>query len=312
MNEKEAKEIIENFVLENFDDRWHTKPLFFREYYDFFKFYINSKEYVETGEFGKNFVGLGSAYISKKFKEIVQYGSGHYRTTEDFLKTEHKLSLIRTKYNIDRADYRYNVSIQNIIDEEKASKYIDGILIYSGGLTFKEMKSQRNYELSSINYFGLLNLLYFNIINPFCEIFYEKRIIIGHDDINELRQFSSINGHDSEDILFQEYMLEKVNSVHPKIRLDKCYSVDIKEIYKDELFSQYSTIAGFSYYGYDEQTGFEGFLWYRENEIEKRIKQKKMSFEFVKGIDILFFLFINSITPFCRLELNLLNIKNVQ
>lgn len=312
MHEKEAKEIITKYVLENFDNRWHTKPSFFKEYYDFFEFCINSKEYVETGDFGKNFVGLGSAYISKKFKEIVQYGSEPHKTTEDFLKTEHKLSLIRTKYKIERADYHYNVSIQNITNEEKISKYIDGIGIYSGGSTFKEMKSQKDYELSSIDYFGLLNLLYFNITDPFCEISFEKKIIIGHDDINKLRKFHSIHRYDSEDVTFQEYMLHKINTVYPTFKLDKSYSTVITEIYKNEMFSQYAPIARFSYYGYDEPTGFEGFLWYRENEIESRIKEKKMSFEYVKGIDILFFLFINTITPFCKIEFNALNNENVQ
>ncbi|MEO1033826.1 MAG: hypothetical protein AAFX55_20760 [Bacteroidota bacterium] len=312
MHEKEAKEIIKKYVLENFDERWHTEPLFLREYYDFFKFYINSKEYVETGEFGKQFVGLGGAFISKKFKEIVQYGSAHHGITEEYLQTEHKLSLIRTKYKIDRADYHYNVFIQNITDEKKASKYIDGIWIHSWQPTFEEMKSQNSYKLSSIDYFGLLNLLYFNIINPFCEISYEKKILIGHDDINELRQFECINNYHSADNLFQEYMLHKVNTARPAFSLEKCYGASVTEVYEHEQFLQYALIARFRYYGYDDQTGFEGFLCYHDNEIEQRIKEKNMSFEYVKGIDLLFFLFMNTIKPFCKIELNVLNDENIQ
>jgi hypothetical protein len=307
MHEKEAKQIIKNYVLENFGERWHTEPLFFKEYNDFFKFYINSKEYVETGEFGKQFVGLGAAYLSKKFKEIVQYGSAHHSVMEEYLQTEHKLSLIRTKYKIDRADYNYNVFIQNITDEKKASKYIDGIWSQSWQPTFQEMKSQK----TSVDYFGLLNLLYFNIINPFCEISYEKKLT-EHDNNYEGRQFKCINNYHSEDSLFQEYLLHKVNTVRPNFSLEKCYSANITEIYEHEQFLQYIPIARFRYYGYDDRAGYEDFFGYEDDEIEQRIKENKMSFEYVKGIDILFFLFMNTITPFCNIELNELTNEDVK
>ncbi|MGH1384219.1 hypothetical protein [Kordia sp.] len=300
MNEEEAKDIIKKFVLENFDDRWSTVPLFFEEFPDFFKFSVNSKMYVASHDFGDSFVGLGASFISKKYREIVQYGSAEFKTKEDFLKTEHKLNVVRTKYKIDRADYFYKVAIQSIIDEEKAFKYIDGVWVYSGGPTFKEMKSQTNFEFSSINYFGLLNLLYFNVIDPFCEILYEKKIIKGHDD-KWLRPYFSSNAYDSKDTLFQNYMFTTVTKCYPTFEIDKCYSAHVTETCGVEKLYQYLPIAGFRFYGKDDQTGFVGYLDYCKDKIYQKIRDKELSFEYVEGKDLLFFLFINSKTPFCKI-----------
>jgi len=304
MSEKEAKDLIKKYVLENFDDKWRPEPLFLEEHPDFYEFGINSKKYFISRAFRHLFVGLGSSYISKKYGEIVQFGSGsaHYSTRRDFLKIEHKLNIVRNKYKLERIDYSYKVVIKNITDEEKASKYIDGISTYNSGLTYKEFQHRKKIEFSFVFSLGLLNLLYFNVIDPFCECTYEKLIFENDSECSQPSYPMDISLE--EDTLFQSYMIETIIQQYPRFRIDKCYKAEISEIYNKEKLYQYLPIAVFRYYGEDEPTGFIGYvLTYSHDEIEKMREKKKISFEFAEGKDLLFFLFLNSITPFCKIQI---------
>ena len=319
MQEEKAKEIIKNYVLENFDDRWYPGPTYLEEYPDFFEFYINSKKIMETGDSQHGFVGLGIGYISKRHEEIVQYGSvpGPTGTRENFLKTEYKLSVVRTKYTIQRGNYFYNIVLENITDKEKASKYTGTLDVDPEYSLLNEMKEHKVFEIHSIIAFRLLNLLYFNVIDPFCKITYEKIIFkdktIEQSDYAPLRPYSYLYDLYKEDILFQEHMLDKIKKLYPTFKIDEFYSSKITIIHDIDRLHQYLPVAGFRYYGEDDQTGFIGYvLGYSDNEIQQMILDNNIVFEFVKGEDILFFLFMNSITLFCEIELNVLNNENVQ
>ncbi|MGB0871324.1 MAG: hypothetical protein ACPGSD_17175 [Flavobacteriales bacterium] len=319
MHEKKAKEIIKKYVLENFDDRWYPGPTYLEEYPDFFQFYINSRKIMETGDWHHGFVGLGSGYISKKYEEIVQYGSapGSNNTRENFLKTEYKLSVVRTKYAIQRGNYCYNIVLENITDKEKAFKYMETLDVDPEYSLLNDMKKHKVFEIHSIMAFRLLNLLYFNIIDPFCKITYDKIIIkdktIEQSDYAPFRPYSYLYDLYKEDIIFQEHMLDKIKKRYLTFKIDECYTSKITNIHDIDRLHQYLPIAGFRYYGEDDQTGFIGYvLGYSDDEIQQMILNNNIAFEFVKGEDILFFLFMNSITLFCEIELNVLNKKNVQ
>jgi len=319
MHEKKAKEIIKIYILENFDDKWYPGPTYLEEYPDFFEFYIDSKKIMETGDSHHSFVGLGAGYISKKHEEIVQYGSapGPIQTRKNFLDTEHKLSVVRTKYTMGRGNYSYNIVLENITNKEKASKYIETLNVDSEYSILNEMKEHKVFEIHSVIAFRLLNLLYFNVIDPFCEISYEKKIIkdkrIQQSDYEPLRPHSYLYDLYTEDILFQEHMLDNIRKRYPTLGIDECYTSKITNIYDIDRLHQYLPIAGFSYYGECELTGFVGYvLEYSDDEIQQMILDNKIAFEYVKGENILFFLFMNSITPFCEIELNVLNNENVQ
>jgi hypothetical protein len=124
----------------------------------------------------------------------------------------------------------------------------------------------------------------------------------GHDD-RPRRQFSSFNDHDSKDILFQNYMLAKVKQQYPTFEIHECYTASLKETHGIDKLYQFLPLAGFSSYGYDDQTGFTGYIPHSYRELYEKIRAHKMSFEYVRGRDILFFLFLNTITPFCEISL---------
>ena len=304
MTEKEAREIIKKYVLENFDDRWDTNPMFFHEYADFFKFYINSKKYLATGDFGENIVGLGSAYISKKYGEIVQYGSAlaTWYGLKYFLMTEYRLNIVRTQYEIGRTDYNHKVTINNIIDVQKASKYIQGIWIHKGAEYVKELQQRKVLELPSVNYFGLLNLLYFNVIDPFCDCSYQK-LITEFDLSKPLKPFESFCQFESLDRLFYKHMEDNVVQAYPNFDSSKNYSTVISKISNRDKFDQYLETLCFKHYGYDDQTGFTGYVGYKYEELAEIMKEELKSFDFIEGEHLLFFLFANTIESFCELKI---------
>ncbi|CAM3989387.1 MULTISPECIES: hypothetical protein [Flavobacterium] len=308
MSEKEANELIKNYVLENFDERWHTDPLFFEEYQDFFEFHINSKKYFESGDFLDSFVGLGSAFLSKKFGEIVQYGSlgaSHY-IMRDFLITEYRLNVIRTKYEIGRADYDYRLVIKNVTDFEKASKYINGIFVYKGTQYVKEIHYSKILEIPSTDYFSLLNLLYFNVIDPFCECSYQK-LIHEFDLSKPLREFECISKFELSDRLFYKNIENKVVQAYSSFDINKNYKVIIFEVFDNDKFKQYFETVSFKRYGEDEQTGFWGYNSYLHVEIEEIMKKEKKIFDFVEGDQLLFFLFVNILESFCKIEIKIMS-----
>ncbi|WP_136666821.1 hypothetical protein [Flavobacterium sp. H122] len=307
MNETKARELINKYVLENFDDRWHPDPMYLEEYADVFEFGINSKEYLATGDLNKSFVGLGSAYISKKFGEIVQNGtavSPHY-CLQYFLLTEYRLNIVRTKYEIERADYYYELAIKDITDVEKATKYIEGIWIYEGDKYRKKICDGRILEFSRVDYFSLLNLLYFNVIDPFCECLYRK--LISKDDLSyPLRSFKSQGTFESSDRLFYRHIFERVNHVYPIFEINKNYSACISEIFDDNKFNQYFSTVRFKHYGEDEQTGWLGYTNYSYDELALIMQNQKKTFDFVEGYELLFFLFMNTIEPFCEISIEIM------
>jgi hypothetical protein len=304
MTEKEAKERIKNYVLENFDDRWDTNPMFFTEYADFFKFSINSKKYLASGDFYENIVGLGSAYLSKKYGEIVQYGSAlaPWYGLRYFLLTEYRLNVVRTHYEIGRADYNYNVVVKNVTDVDKASEYIKNIWVYRGAEYVEGLQQDTEITLPSVNYFGLLNLLYFNVLDPFCECAYEKRIT-DFDRSKQLRAFESLCPFESLDRLFYKHIEDKVVEVYPTFDSKENYSAIIYKVHNVEKFDQYFATFHFKHYGFDDQTGFTGYVGYKDEEIAEILKQEEKSFEYVEGEEILFFLFANTIESFCEIEI---------
>ena len=305
MHIKEAKEIIKDYVLEEFDERWSTDPSYIEEHPDFFVFYLTSKKYLETLDFRHQPVGLGQGFISKRYGDLVQYGSGqaHY-ARRDFLMTEYKLNTVRTQYKIGRTKHNYQVIIKNISYVEKAFKYIHAIKIYSYHIpSLDEIKSGNNLEFSSLNYFGLLSLLYFNILDPFCEISYQE--IIGKYD---QRYFCS-NDFDHEDVFFQNHILNKVLVEYPSFEVDQNYQVTILEIQDEEILNQYLPIAYFGRYGQSEITGYIGYDDYTEAELKEILKSEDKSFEFIDGRDLLFFLLMNITTPFCTIEMKTLPVN---
>lgn len=298
MKEEKAKKIIKNYILENFDDSWCSDVYYLKEYSDFYVFSINSKKYFRTGDYKDCYIGYGSAFLSKKFNEIVHYGSGQFSIEfKDFLTTEHKLNIIRTKHKLSRIDYTYEVSILKITNENKASKYINWLFNYYNKWSYLEVKE--NLKFPSLTCHNLINLLYFNIVDPFCEITFKY---IENENTKKFKKFNPIFDISEKDLPFQEYMYNQVKLKYPQFRLDKAYRVIISEVYNKNKLQQYATVAGFSYYGYDVPTGYTGFIPYRRTEIEVRIQMNNRSFEYVEGNNILFFLFINTLNPFCKIE----------
>ncbi len=304
MKEKEAKSIIRKFVLENFNDEWESDIIFLKEYSDCFEFYINSKEFFATGDPGKSFVGLGAGYLSKKHKDIIQYGSlpRPDKSLRDFLITEYRLNIVRTKYKIDRADYNYKVVIKNIRNIEKATNYINGIFFDNGSRFIKELQKNNILNITTVDYFSLLNLLYFNTIDHCFDCSYEKKIT-EFDLSNPLRAFECLGYLESSECLFYKHITQKVIQTYSTFKSNKNYSVKISSVYNTEVFNQYISTVSFKHYGYDEQTGLVGYTGYYKDEKTKILNQKEKIFDFIEGYEILFFLFINTIDPFCKIEI---------
>lgn len=306
MTEKEAKELIKNYVLENFDDRWHPEPIYLEEYHDYFRFWINSKKYFMTREFGHVFVGLGASYLSKKFGNIVIYGSASIpqNCLRDFLTVEYRLNFIKTKYELEYPDYdyHYNVIIFDITNLDKASKYINNLLLWRDSDFLKEIKSKKLLEFNSVDYLGLLNFLYFNVIDPFCECSYQKsEKKYGRQP--PLRTFISLNEIESPEQLFYKHMADRVKNSFPTFEINKGYSAKIFEIFDKNKFEQYFLTFSFKYYREDEPTGLTGYFPYFDDEKEEIMKDKIKSFDFVEGGELLFFLFMNTLDSFCEIEI---------
>lgn len=306
MNETEAKELIKKYVLENFDDRWDPEPMYLEEYVDVFEFGINSKEYLATGDINKNIVGLSSAYISKKYGEIVQYGSATppFYSLKDFLLTEYRLNVVRKKYKIERANYYYELAIKDITNVQKAIEYIEGIWVYGGDKYRKKINEGRVLDFLQVDYFSLLNLLYFNTIDPFCECLYRK--ISRKQDISyPLRPFMCQRSFESSDRLFYKYLLQKVVQFYSTFDIKSNYCVCIFEIFDDNKFQQYFATVRFQHYGYDEQLGWMGYIDYSYEELALIMQNQKKYFDFIEGHQLLFFLFMNIIEPFCALSMEI-------
>mgnify|MGYP000592641207 CR=1 FL=1 len=303
MEIKEAHEMVKNYVLEEFDDRWSTEHILFTQHPDFLEFFINSKKYFQTRRFEDQFVGLGQGFISKKHKEIVQYGSGHgLEATRDFLKTEYKLNTIRTQYQIGRTSYDHHVIIRNIKDIQKAFKYFTGIKIYCYNIpSLKEIQHERQFEFSSMNYFGLLNLLYFNVIDPFCHISFEKRIASHH------QRYFSWNNFDSEDELFQNHILDKILMLYPTFDIHQNYRVIITDIIDTDRLNQYLKVSYFRHHGLCELTGYIGHIQYTNDELQAIILGELRTFDFIYGKDLFFFLWMNMAMPSCKIEMEVLS-----
>lgn len=310
MSEKEAKELIKNYVLENFDDRWHTEPLYFEEYHDFFQFSINSKKYFESRDFHHLFVGLGSSFLSKKFGNIVQYGSGSrfQHNLRDFLITEYRLNIVRTKYEIEYPDYNYQyyLEIKDITNIDKASKYVNDIFHHRGSQNIKEIYKDNILELTSVDYFSLLNLMYFNVIDPFCECSY-KKLITKFGSPNPLSSFESISQIESSDRMFYKHMVDRVNHIYPLFEINKNYTVSINEIFDTNKFNQYFITASFKHYGENEIIGYIGYIDYTDDEIAKIMEMEKKIFDFIEGDELLFFLFANTLESFCKIEIEIMS-----
>ena len=300
MEIKEAHEMIKNYVLEEFDDQWSTEPTFIQEFPDFFEFHINSKKYFETKQFEHLFVGLGPGFISKRHGDLIQYGSAqsYGSAARDFLLTEYKLNIVRSKYEIGRFDHHYDVTLHNISDEAKACKYLEGIKIYYWNIPeVKKIKIGQSFEFSSMDYFGLINLLYFNIMDPFGEFSYrENKLKYDH-------AYSSLNHHEHEDALFHEHMLSQIHKEFPAFNIDENYSATITNVYDKDRLRQCLPTAWFSYFGDCENTGITGYLPYSYEELSQMLTQENKSFEYTSGGDLFFFLYANIMTPFCNIEI---------
>ena len=148
----------------------------------------------------------------------------------------------------------------------------------------------------------MLNFLYFNVIDQFCECSYQK-IITEFDLSKPLRSFECFNQFESSDRLFYKHIEEKVIQSHPLFDINKNYSVSIIKINNYNKFNQYFETIRFKHYGKDEQTGYEGYISYSNDEVIKIMEKDKNSFDFIEGNELLFFLFANTLESFCKIDI---------
>lgn len=301
MTRKEVEKHIETYILDNFDDRWSPKPTYIYEYQDYYSFGFTSKKFWETKDPDNCFIGLGGSFISKKHCEIVQFGSAMWDiyALRDFLLTEYKLNIVRTKYEIHRYNSHFTVTL-NIKNVEKAKICLKGLHdVYTYNEIPNTFTINQSIRIENLDYFGLLNLLYFNCIDPFCICDYQL-LPTSHKPF--LYQFDSYNNEIDQDILFQDYMIQQIQNQHPKFNIYTNYQVKIIEIYHHKTFEQYIYLSLFQTFDSCEQTGYIGYGKLNEESIKKILNNDGL-FEYVEGKDFLFILFMNSVEPFCKFEI---------
>lgn len=114
--------IARDYLLENFGDTVDIFEDEIEEYEYAFRFYYQSKKYLETRIFEHQYMGPGPLFVLKTSKKVISYGSASIGITAQvhLINKLNKERLIRLYYkDYDIWEGKYNLIINEITDDQE-------------------------------------------------------------------------------------------------------------------------------------------------------------------------------------------------